>query len=253
MLTAKAARVELALDALAGIKDGAGAVIDPYRACLGLAAAAEERGATLFERSVVRKITFDRKKAGVVLDGGTIRAGRVILATGVPTTLCRALIRHFWFKTAYLALTERIPAPVRRQLVPRGVVVRDVASPPHLIRRVGEDRVLVAGGDIETPPPRLAERTVVQRTGQLMYELSLRYPEISGVLPQYGWSAPYALTADGLPFIGPHRNFPHQLFALGDASRGVTGAYLASRLLLRYYMNEVDADDEMFAFTRYER
>ena len=39
----------------------------------------------------------------------------------------------------------------------------------------------------------------------------------------------YARTSDGLPYIGPHRNFPHHLFAFGDSSRSVTGAYLASR------------------------
>ena len=81
----------------------------------------------------------------------------------------------------------------------------------------------------------------MQRTGQLMYELSTIYPEISGILPEYGWEAPYALTAEGLPYIGPHRNFPHHLFAFGDASRSVTGAYLASRVLLRHHLGETDS------------
>ena len=45
----------------------------------------------------------------------------------------------------------------------------------------------------------------------------------------------YARTADGLPYIGPHRNFPHHLFAFGDSSHSVTGAYLASRILLRHH------------------
>jgi glycine/D-amino acid oxidase-like deaminating enzyme len=118
---------------------------------------------------------------------------------------------------------------------------------------VDDEQLLVAGADAASPPARLRDQTIVQRTGQLMYELSTRYPDISGILPQYGWDASYALTSDGLPFIGPHRNFPHQLFAFGDASHGVTGAYLASRLLLRHYLDELDPADETFAFTRYER
>jgi len=128
--------------------------------------------------------------------------------------------------------------------------VRDAAEPPHIVRWVDDERMLVMGADAETAPPRLREKTIVQRTGQLMYELSTLYPDISGILPEYGWEAAYARTGDGLPHVGPHRNFPHHLFAFGDASHSVTGAYLASRILLRYYLGEVDRADEVFGFAR---
>ena len=36
-------------------------------------------------------------------------------------------------------------------------------------------------------PPSAARKVIVQRTGQLMYELSTIYPDISGILPAYGW------------------------------------------------------------------
>jgi glycine/D-amino acid oxidase-like deaminating enzyme len=106
------------------------------------------------------------------------------------------------------------------------------------------------GADRESPPDRLREKTTIQRTGQLMYELSTMYPDISGMIPEYGWDAAYARTADGLPYIGPHRNFPRHLFAFGDSSHSVTGAHLASRMLLRHYLGELDPADELFAFTR---
>jgi glycine/D-amino acid oxidase-like deaminating enzyme len=83
-----------------------------------------------------------------------------------------------------------------------------------------------------------------------MYELSTLYPEISGIQPAYGWINNYSKTSDGLPYIGAHRNFPHHLFAFGDASHGVTGAYLASRILLRQCSGEVEPADEAFGFHR---
>jgi glycine/D-amino acid oxidase-like deaminating enzyme len=86
-----------------------------------------------------------------------------------------------------------------------------------------------------------------------MYELSTLYPDISGILPDYGWDAPYARTSDGLPYIGPHRNFPHHLFAFGDSSHTITGAYLASRILLRHHLDEPAAADRHFGFTRHGR
>ena len=82
-----------------------------------------------------------------------------------------------------------------------------------------------------------------------MYELSTIYPDISGLQPEYGWASHYTRTTDGLPYIGPHRNFPFHLFAFGDSSRSVTGAYLASRLLLRRHLEGFDSGDEAFAFT----
>jgi glycine/D-amino acid oxidase-like deaminating enzyme len=110
--------------------------------------------------------------------------------------------------------------------------------------------LLVTGADSAAVPARQQEKTLVQRTGQLMYELSTLYPDISGILPEYGWDTPYALTAEGFPYIGPHRNFPHHLFAFGDASHSVTAGYLASRIFLRHYLDEPDAADAAFAFTR---
>jgi glycine/D-amino acid oxidase-like deaminating enzyme len=89
---------------------------------------------------------------------------------------------------------------------------------------------------------------LVQRTGQLMYELSTFYPDISGLQPAYGWDAPYAVTPHGLPVIGPHRNYPHHLFALGGGSDSVTGAYLASRALLRHHQEDPQAADLAFGF-----
>ena len=110
--------------------------------------------------------------------------------------------------------------------------------------------MMVSGADADAPPSRLRDKVIVQRTGQLMYELSTLYPDISGVQPAFGWAADYARTTDGLPAIGSHRNFPHHLFAFGDASPSVTGAYLASRVLLRHHFEEMDPADEEFGFHR---
>ena len=250
LLNARTIRSELALDGTVGLRGKDGATIDPYRACVGLAAAAADRGARIFERSPVRRITFTRKTADVHARGGVIRTNRVVVATGMPTALFKGLIRHFWFKTSYLALTSPVPAKIRHQLGSDHTIVRDLVEPAHAIRWVGEDRLLVAGADSAAAPPRQREKVVVQRTGQLMYELSTLYPDMSGIQPEYGWAADYALTAEGIPYIGPHRNYPHHLFAFGDASRSVTGAYLASRVLLRQHLGETDPADDAFSFNR---
>jgi glycine/D-amino acid oxidase-like deaminating enzyme len=248
LLTARATSGELGFPALAGIRARDGATIDPYRATVGLARSAVERGARLFERSPATKITFGRRDAEVHTAAGRIRTRRVVVATGGPTALFKGLRRHFWFRQSYSALTAPVPAKIRQALGPRDAVVRDSADPPHIVRWVDGERLLVTGADSASPPDRQREKAIVQRTGQLMYELSTIYPEISGIAPDYGWDAPYSRTEDGLPYIGPHRNYPHHLFAFGDSSHTVTGAYLASRILLRHHLEQLEPADEVFGF-----
>jgi glycine/D-amino acid oxidase-like deaminating enzyme len=251
LINARALMSDAAVTGVAALRSRDGATLDPFRAAIGLIRAAEERGAQIFERSPAKRVKFSRRVADVITKEGSIRARRVVVATGMPTPLFAALQRHFWFNSRFLALTDPIPAKIRKLLGDGTMVLRDTAVPPHLVRWVDGDRLLVSGADIATPPERQLEKVIVQRTGQLMYELSTIYPDISGIQPAYGWEAAYGRTADGLPFIGPHRNYPHHLFAFGDSSRGVTGAFLASRILLRHVLDEEDKDDEAFGFNRY--
>jgi glycine/D-amino acid oxidase-like deaminating enzyme len=198
-------------------------------------------------------VKFGRRSVEVSTARGAIRASRVVVATGTPTALFSSLERHFSYRTSYLALTEPVPAKIRSQLGRRASIIRDWAAPPHIVRWFADDRVLVCGADMKSAAPRHRKKVVVQRTGQLMYELSTLYPDLSGILPAYGWDAAYARTVDGLPYVGPHRNFPRHLFALGDASRSVTGAYLASRILLRHHLEAPEPMDGTFEFARYGR
>jgi glycine/D-amino acid oxidase-like deaminating enzyme len=248
-VNARAVGDETGLTAAAGLRSREAATLDPYRLTLGLAAAAAERGAQIFEQTPVTRITFTRKSAAIFTSAGPTRVSRIVVATGFPTELFRSLLRHFWFHTAYLALTEPVPGKIRSALGTRCAVVRDWATPPHTVRWAGGgEQLLVAGADGGEMPARSLEKTIVQRTGQLMYELSTMYPDISGIQPAYGWAAPYARTANGVPSFGPHRNFPFHLFAFGDSSSSVTGSYLASRIFLRQHLGEADAADEAFGF-----
>ena len=126
----------------------------------------------------------------------------------------------------------------------------DQQQPPHTLRRTSDERVLFMGADQPCVAPRSRDRMLMQRTGQLMYELSRLYPAISGIQPEYGWDVPVSMTVDGLPCAGPHRNYPHHLFALGTGHNGVAASYLAARVLLRHYLNQAEKGDDLFGFPR---
>jgi glycine/D-amino acid oxidase-like deaminating enzyme len=112
-----------------------------------------------------------------------------------------------------------------------------------------DHRALFAGADQKRPPERLQAQTLVQRTGQLMYELSRIHPAISGTAPAYGWNVPLAHPVDGVPYAGSHRNFPFHHFAFGT-SHDPARAYLASRIILRNILGKPEKGDEHFSFAR---
>ena len=87
LLNARAIKAEVNIDAAAGLRSKASATLDPYRAAVGLAAAAVARGAVFCERTPVRRITFGRRSAQVFTATGSIRTPRIIVATGMPTAL----------------------------------------------------------------------------------------------------------------------------------------------------------------------
>jgi glycine/D-amino acid oxidase-like deaminating enzyme len=248
-LTQKQVNSSLSTDAQGGVRLRHSFVLDPYRACAGIAAAASKRGAALCERSHVKRVKFTRKYADVIADGGVIRTSAVVIATGDATPEFKPLMRHFKRREMYAVLTERMPAAVRKQLGPRQTILRDTRTPPHRVRWV-DDRLLVAGADQDRVPPKKHDAVRVQRTGQLMYELSTIYPAISGLQPEYGWEVEYGQTADGLMYIGAHRNYPHHLFALGGNRDSVTGSFLASRILLRAIQGTPEKGDDVFGWTR---
>ena len=249
-LTERQIRAGTGLARAGGIKTRSGFGLDPYRACLGLAAAAVKRGARICERSSVGKVRAAARDVEITLDGASVRAGTVIVATGVPTGVFKPLQRHFKRRESYLALTEPVPAAIRKQLFPEDLVLLETAGSRRWLRWTAEHRLLIGGADQDEPPAKRREAVLIQRTGQLMYETLTMYPVISGLQPEYGWEVPYGTTADGLPYIGPHRNYPRHLFALGGDGDSVTGAFLAARILTRALQGALQKGDEVFGWTR---
>jgi glycine/D-amino acid oxidase-like deaminating enzyme len=153
-------------------------------------------------------------------------------------------------REVYHALTEPMPAAIRKQVGNRGVTVKDPAGLGRRVVWTPDSRLLVLGGDQDETPARRRAEVLVQRTGDLMYQALTMYPAIVGLRPEWGWDASYGETADGLPYIGPHRNYPRHLFALGGAGDSLTGAFLAARMLVRALQGEPEKSDQVFGWTR---
>lgn len=247
---ARRVRASYGTEALAAVKLAGAATLDPLRACLAVTSRAQRAGALVFEQSPVTRVRAGRKSVAVATADGSIVASTVVIATGVPMAGFGALDRHFRERQAYAVALPPLGRVARRHFGEASASVRDLADPPHVWRWVAGDTLLFSGAAQAPVPARQLPKTLVQRTGQLMYELSLLYPQVSGTQPEAGWAVPDVAAADGLPIIGAHRAFPRHLFALGLGRAGAGGAWLAARLLVRRWAGDAQRGDELFGFGR---
>ncbi|HYN10393.1 MAG TPA: FAD-binding oxidoreductase [Vicinamibacterales bacterium] len=250
-LSADAERAEIGTDSSGAIRLRDTFLFDPVRATLSLAGAAQARGAQIFEKSPVRRTRFTRKYADVVLGTGTIRTRGIVIATGEPGSLFGQLRRHIRRLDGYLVVTEPLSAPMRRDVGRRDSVLTEAGSAPHWLRWLPDDRALFAGGLSAPVPPRQRDKALRQRVAQLMYEFSVRYPAISGLQSAWGWDVPVVSTFDGLPWIGPHRNYPFHFFAMAFGWQGDGLAWHAARAALRYFQDTPRQEDDAFGFVRH--
>jgi len=249
-MTPARVRLETGLETTGGIRSAGDGYVDPYRIAIGLAAAAAGRKAAIFERTAITKVRSRSRGVELVVDGGLVKAEALIVASDHPPAPFAPLRRHFKERDAYCVLTAPVPSFVRRGFGRSRALVLDQDEPRHVLRRTSDERVLFMGADQPRVAPRSREKVLVQRTGQLMYELSKLYPAISGIQPEYGWDVPVSTTTDGLLCAGPHRNYPHQLFAMGNGHNGIASSYLAARVLLRHFLGQAEKGDELFGFAR---
>ncbi len=232
-----------------GIRSQGHAWVDPVRTAVGLARAAAVRGAGVFERSPVDRIRFGKRGVEIACGRHVITAETVIVATGEAGELFKPLARHFVEAETYAVLTPKMSAAVRRAGGVRASIVLDRLDPPHRLCWLGGDRILWTGADQPPVPERKRREVMIQRTGQLMYELLLALPAISGTQPDFSWHAPVHRTADEVPFVGSHRNYPRHLFALGLGAN-LSASFHAARLLVRAIQDAPERSDEYFGFTR---
>jgi len=233
------------------IRTRGNAQLDPYRACLGLLRAAISKGARVFEHSAVRRIEQTRDGVRAVTARGSVSARRVIIATGYATAEFKPLAGRFRMKHTYVLATQPIGARLRRRIGIGDVMLWDTDRPYHYARWTSDHRLLLGGGD--RPVNSSHRHSLADAARELCDHFTARHPLLADVRIAYGWEGLFAMTPDGLPYVGPHRRYPRHLFALGYGGNGMTFGFLAARLLLDWYRGGRSKDLRLFAFNRRPR
>jgi glycine/D-amino acid oxidase-like deaminating enzyme len=179
-----------------GWTDESGGVLNPVEYARGLADAAEAAGARIFERSPVRSI--DRVGSDWVLatQNGTLRAGKVVVATNAyGGALNPQLARTYFPLKVFQIATEPLSPAVRARLVPGNQCVSDTRRNLFTFRFDADNRLISGGMNIfglgaDDRVPKTIHRRLAEH-------LNLKdIPPLA-----YSWSGLAAVEPDFLPHL----------------------------------------------------
>ena len=236
------------LTAAGAIRTRGNAQLNPYHACLGLIEAADRSGATIFERSRVRRIQQRPRGVRLHTARGSVDAAQVVIATGYATREFRPLAGRFEMRHTFVLATHPLSRRDRREVGLGPVMLWDTERPYHYVRWTPDDRLLLGGAD---RPARPRVKTLFSEGARELRDyFETHLPGLANVGIDYAWEGVFAITPDGLPYIGPHRRYPRHAFALGYGGNGMTFAWMAAQILLEQWKGIASSDHQLFGFNR---
>ncbi len=249
-LEGAALRRVVGFDAAGAIRTRGNAQADPYAACVGLMRAAASAGARIYEHSPVTTIRPSPHDVVLRTPRGSIRADRVVIATGYATPYFKPLHARFRMLNTYVIATRPLTRAERRRVGLHAVMLWDTGRPYNYARWTADQRLVLGGRDRPVVPERRRQSALDDGARGVRADFVRLYPALADIETDCRWEGLFATTPDGLPYIGPHRRYPRQLFALGYGGNGMTFGFLASRLLLDWYRGDRSPDHALFSFAR---
>jgi gamma-glutamylputrescine oxidase len=211
--------------------------LHPLNYALGLACAAEQLGAQIFERSRVQSYT-DTDQVRVKTGSGEVRARYMVLA-------CNGYLEKLEPRTAgrimpinnYMLATEPLASEVARRLIRDDTSMSDSLFVINYWKLSADNRLLFGGGETYS-------RQFPSDIGNFVRKYMLRiYPELASTPIDYGWGGTLAITRNRMPDFG--RLSPQVFYAHGYSGHGVPTATLAGKLLAEVISGTAERFDVM--------
>ncbi len=203
--------------------DSGGGHLQPLRFARGLAAAAERAGAILFEQSRAVSLDDDAGRVTVRANGGSVRAGRVILATDAFTgALAPQLAPYIAHVESFVLATAPLSPDLQATVLPSDAAVADTRHVLDYYRKSPDGRLLFAGRESYWNPPADIAALVRPRMEHV-------FPHLKGIAIEHAWRGTVGITRTRMPHFG--KLSERMSFAHGYSGQGVALATLGGKLL----------------------
>ena len=203
--------------------DMGGGHLHPLDYARGLAQAAQDSGAELFEHS--RVLALDEDKAGVNIRcaDGLVTAGRALLACDAfSAAIAPELAKYIGHVESFIIATAPLGEALNREVLPCDAAVADTRHVLDYYRKSADGRMLFAGRESYWNVPSDVPALVRPRMAHV-------FPKLADVAIEYGWHGTVGITRTRMPHFG--RRSERQLFAHGYSGQGVALATLGGKLM----------------------
>lgn len=215
--------------------------IHPMNYATGLAAAAEQAGARIFEHTPALSLDPAGIRKRIVTPSARVRATHIVLAgnTGLGALMPR-LAASLLPITTYVATTEPLGEKLREAVTYTGAVSDSVFADSHY-RIIDGDRLMWAGGMTMwmANPKRHARR--------LAADIRRAYPQLGRVAVDHVWSGTLGRAVHKMPQIGEISR--GVWIASGFGGHGFNTTAMAGELIAR---GIVEADQNWRLFSSYD-
>jgi glycine/D-amino acid oxidase-like deaminating enzyme len=222
------------------------AEVNPMKLTLALIRSAQWKGLRVFSHTSVEAYKRQGKESVLTTGNGfQIRAPHVVFATGYET---QQLLRQ---KAVRLVSSYAIAstAGVRLPHAQKRMVIWESARPYLYVRTTVDDRIVAGGEDVDFVDAEKRDRLLPSKTRTLERKIRKMFPQVSWKLAT-AWTGTFGESKDGLPYIGPHKDYPGAQFALGYGGNGITFAVIASAIIPDLISGIKNPDARLFRFGR---
>lgn len=246
LLERRRLRESFSLHAPCAILNHDAAEVNPRKLTQALVRSAQRKGMKVFCHTTVNSYRRQGKLSFLTTeDGIEIQAQHVVFATGYES-------QQFLKQKAVRLVSSYAIASTPATKFPKNFerpVIWESAR-PYLYVRTTEDSRFVAGGeDVDFVNETKRDRLLPVKTKTLVRKLRKMFPRIPWKLAT-AWTGTFAESDDGLPYIGPHKDFPGAQFALGYGGNGITFAAIASLIIPDLISGTKNPDARIFRFNR---
>jgi len=210
---------------LAGLQHPDDGEIHPARFVRGLARAAEDKGARIYEGTPVSKITTGADSVTLETPKGRLSSAMLLLATNAYTALL-----HPYFDGAIVGMRGQMFAtePAPQRLIPHPVYV-DFGF--EYFRQLADGRILAGGGrraSLDTELTYVDRPTDKVQTAIESFLYSC-FPAARGLRITHRWAGIMGFSCDELPNVGPVPGSVSLYAAAGYHGHGLGYAVICAR------------------------
>jgi glycine/D-amino acid oxidase-like deaminating enzyme len=214
------------------------ATVQPARLAFGLRERLLARGVRVFERSLVTRVDG---ASVVVRGGGSVRAGRVVLAVNHVAGALRPFRGKVSTASSHIVMTPPVPDVLESVGWTSGEALRDCRTMLHYFRTTQDDRIVFGwgGGRMGFGTRRRGVLDVDPEAARRAAGALRRFfPSLAGVPLEAAWGGPIDASAMRLP---QYRSVDRAVAGFGFTGNGVGPSYLGGQILSGMALDARDA------------